>query len=347
MLPLSRYLASAVVAFSVGAGGTADACTRVVYLGDNGTVMTARSMDWQSDVKTNLWVFPRGIERDGQVTENALRWKSKYGSVVAAAFDVGTTDGMNEQGLVANLLWLTESKYPERDPNKPGMSIAVWTQYVLDNFATVQEVVDAMQANAFDIVTGGFPGEEQLKATLHLSVTDASGDSAVFEYIDGKLVVHHGRQYQVMTNSPPYDDQLALNAYWKSIGGGVMLPGTNRAADRFVRASYYIDIIPKDADNQRTVSSVLSVIRNASVPLGISTPDQPNISSTLWRTVSDQENRIYYFESTGTPNTFWVDLKAFDLNEGAGTKKLTLTDGSIHAGEVSSQFQPAEPFKLR
>lgn len=103
---------------------------------------------------------------------------------------------------------------------------------------------------------------------------------------------------------------MALNAYWKSIGGEVMLPGTNRAADRLVRASYYVNIIPRNADNQRTVASVLSVIRNASVPLGISTPDQPNISSTLWRTVSDQENRVYYFESTSTPNTFWVDLKA-------------------------------------
>ena len=77
-----------------------------------------------------------------------------------------------------------------------------------------------------------------------------------------------------------------------------------------MRASYYVNIIPRNADNQRTVASVLSVIRNASVPLGISTPDQPNISSTLWRTDSDQENRVYYFESTSTPNTFWVDLKA-------------------------------------
>ena len=37
-------------------------------------------------------------------------------------------------------------------------------------------------------------------------------------------------------------------------------------------------------------------MRAVSVPLGITTPNEPNISSTLWRTVSDQKNLVYYFE---------------------------------------------------
>jgi penicillin V acylase-like amidase (Ntn superfamily) len=41
-----------------------------------------------------------------------------------------------------------------------------------------------------------------------------------------------------MTNSPVFEKQLALNDYWSGIGGTVFLPGTNRAADRFVRASF-------------------------------------------------------------------------------------------------------------
>ena len=141
--------------------------------------------------------------------------------------------------------------------------------------------------------------------TVHLAISDASGDSAIFEYVGGKQVIHHGREFQVMTNSPVYDQQLALNAYWQQIGGTTMLPGTNRAADRFVRASFYINAIPKTADNAEAVASAFSVIRNASVPFGISTPGQPNISSTLWRTVSDHKNRRYYFfESDRSPNVF-------------------------------------------
>lgn len=93
-----------------------------------------------------------------------------------------------------------------------------------------------------------------------------------------------------MTNSPAYDQQLALDAYWKQIGGVIMLPGTNRAADRFVRASFYINAIPKTAQNVDAIASAFLVIRNASVTLVISTSGQPNILSTIWRTVSDHKN---------------------------------------------------------
>jgi penicillin V acylase-like amidase (Ntn superfamily) len=38
----------------------AGACTRVIYVGLEGIVMTARSMDWVNDIHTDLWAFPRG-----------------------------------------------------------------------------------------------------------------------------------------------------------------------------------------------------------------------------------------------------------------------------------------------
>src|SRR5690606_30747424 len=104
-------------------------------------------------------------------------------------------------------------------------------------------------------VSDNVPGESRL-ATLHLSMSDASGDSAIIEYIGGKQVIHHSRDYQVMTNSPIFEEQLALNVYWQQIGGTVMLPGTNRAADRFARAAFYVNAIPKDDDPNRALASV-------------------------------------------------------------------------------------------
>jgi penicillin V acylase-like amidase (Ntn superfamily) len=130
---------------------------------------------------------------------------------------------------------------------------------------------------------------------MHLSISDSTGDSAILQYIDGKLVIHHGKEYKVMTNSPIYDQQLALDEYWKEIGGATMLPGTNRAADRFVRASYYVNTVTKTANNPEAIAAAFSVIRNVSVPIGIITPGQPNISQTIWRTVSDYKNKRYYF----------------------------------------------------
>ncbi len=320
-----------------------EACTRFVYQGPNNTIITARSMDWKEDSRSNLWIFPRGMQRNGEIGKNPLKWTSKYGSVIASAYDISSTDGMNEKGLVANLLWLAESAYPEWDGKKPGLSIAAWVQYMLDSFATVDEAVAEMQKGTFEVVSDMMPDGSRM-ATLHLSISDATGDNAIFEYINGKLVIHHDRSYQVMTNSPVFDQQLALNDYWKNIGGLTFLPGTNRAADRFVRASYYVNVIPKVEDTRIAIASVFSVIRNTSVPYGISTPNEPNISSTRWRTVADQKNKVYYFESTLYPNVVWVDFKDIDLSEKAPVKMLNLVAGNNFAGNTAKDFVEAKPF---
>lgn len=342
-----RVAALALSVSSLCIANVAEACTRFVYLGADGQVMTARSMDWKSDVMTNLYVLPKGMERTGEAGPNSIKWTSKYGSVVATGYDVSTTDGVNEAGLAANLLWLVESQYPPFDKDsKPGLTIAAWAQYVLDNFATVEEAVADLEKQPFTIVTDNVPGEDRL-TTLHLSISDASGDSAIVEYIGGKQVIHHSRDYQVMTNSPIFDQQLALNAYWKQIGGTVMLPGTNRAADRFARASFYVNAIPKFEDPNRSVASVFSVIRNVSVPFGLNTPDEPNISSTRWRTVVDHKRKLYFFESALTPNTFWIDLKAIDFSADTGkVMRLDLGANQDHtfSGNATTDFKPAPAF---
>ncbi len=324
------------------------ACTRIVYLGANGDVITARSMDWKTDIKTDLWILPRGITRSGHAGPNSIHWTAKYGSVVASGFDVSTTDGVNEKGLEANLLWLVESKYPTfTAKSKPGLTLAAWAQYMLDNFATVAEAVTALQQEPFTVVTDNVPGDAARLAAVHLSMSDATGDSAIVEYINGKQVIHHSREYQVMTNSPIFDEQLALYSYWKEIGGTTFLPGTNRAADRFARASFYINAIPKAEDPDRALASVFSVIRNTSVPYGLTTPEAPNISSTRWRTVFDHKRKLYFFESAVTPNTFWVDLKAIDFSVTTGkVKELVLGPDQNHtySGNATTQFKEAKPF---
>ncbi len=320
-------------------------CTRVVYLGLGDRIVTGRSMDWKTELATNLWALPRGVRRSGLAGPGSIEWTAKYGSLVATAYDVCTTDGANEAGLAANLLWLAESRYPDRDAGGPAISLSLWAQYVLDNFATVAEVVKALTVTPLRVATAEVPGEDRL-ATLHLAVSDASGDSAIVEYVDGSQTIHHDRRYQVMTNSPIFEKQLAINEYWREIGGTVMLPGTNRAADRFVRASFYIDAIPKTEDQRLAAAGVFSVLRNVSVPYGISTPDEPNISTTRWRTVFDHKARRYFFESALSPNTFWVEMKNLDFGVGAPARRLRLSDEEmmVYAGDASGAFEEATPF---
>ncbi len=353
-----RPLLGALLAGTALLAGSAaaEACTRAVFIGSEDVVITGRSMDWMEDMFSNLWVFPRGMKRDGAAGPTSIAWTSRYGSLIVSGYEVGTADGMNEAGLVANLLYLAESDYGEPDGKRPPLSISAWAQYVLDNFGTVAEAVDALRSEPFQIIAPTLPNGHP--ATLHLAISDPTGDSAIFEYIGGKLAIHHGKQFQVMTNSPRFDDQLALNAYWKEIGGLTFLPGTNRAADRFARASFLIGAIPTKADpalikavpNQsfanQAVASVLGVIRAVSVPLGITTSGQPNIASTLWRIAADQKEKVYFFDSATSPNTFWVRLADLDFSPGAPVKKLTLVGGKVFAGNAASEFAPATPFEF-
>ncbi len=81
------------------------------------------------------------------------------------------------------------------------------------------------------------------KSRLHLAIFGCDGRQRHFGIHRRPASDPEGRQYRVMTNSPRYDLQLAVNDYWEAIGGLKMLPGTNRSSDRFARASFYIGVI--------------------------------------------------------------------------------------------------------
>jgi hypothetical protein len=171
----------------------------------------------------------------------------------------------------------------------------------------VKEAVDAMKDPPFTVVAPILPNGRG--AIQHLAISDPSGDSAIFEYLGGKRVIHHGPQYKVLTNSPPYDQELALNAYWGQIGGNRLLPGTISATDRFVRLSYNLKSSPKYKDERLAVASVFSQMRAIGVPLGMADPNHPNISMSLWRTVADQGTKVGAVE--GTP-FFCAVMSAMD-----------------------------------
>jgi len=261
---------------------------------------------------------------------------------------------MNEMGLVANALYLSESDYGSIDNGKPTLTIVAWVHYVLDNYATVAEAVEALSAEPFRLVSPILPNGRA--AQLHLAVSDPTGDSAIFEYIGGKLVIHHGKEYKVLTNSPTYDEQLAINAYWRDISPFAFQPGTVKPADRFVRASTLINGIPKQADphfisavpgsnyNYQAVASVLSVMRAVGVPFGFNHPDLPHVSTTIWRTVYDQKNKVFFFDSASSPNAFWVPFTDLDFSKGAHVRKLTIAGGKVYSGNAASKFELAEPY---
>lgn len=326
-------------------GTLAEACTRIIYETGDQSYIIGRTMDWLEDPGTDLWAFPRGMSRDGAAGGGSLKWTAKYGSVISSFYNLASVDGMNDAGLVANVLYLAEADYGDpAKSKKPKLSIGAWAQYVLDRYATVAEAVTALQKEPFILVAPDLPGGR--KATGHLSLADATGDSAILEYIGGKLIIHHGSQFRVMTNSPSYDQQLAIDAYWKTVGGVEFLPGTARASDRFARMSWNLDTVPKEKDPRLATATTFSLMRAISVPLGLANPEHPNIASTIWRTVADTKAKRYYYESSYSPSVFWVDLEKVLSAADGKPAKLDLKGRPILSGEVSDKFAPAEPFSF-
>jgi penicillin V acylase-like amidase (Ntn superfamily) len=323
---------------------SAQACTRVLWNDNTLAVISGRTMDWPESTEPKLMVFPRGIERTASkagpevvVADNPATWTSKYGSMVVSVYDLGAVDGLNERGLGAHLLYLNATDFGPRDTSKPGIVVTLWAQYVLDNAATVTEALALLDDK--QIVMAEARGR---KGTVHLALEDASGDSAIIEFIDGKRVVHHGRAYRIMTNDPTYDEQLALlkEKDFSKPSSDMPLPGNVNARDRFQRAAYYAALLPEPASERQAVASVLAIMRNVSVPFGAPYKGF-GIYNTEYRTAMDLTNTRYFFELTTSPNVVWADLAKFDLSEGAPVKTLDPDDINL-SGDVSAKFQDTQ-----
>jgi len=319
-------------------------CSRVLWNDNGRSVVVGRNMDWFEDLKSNLWQFPRGMKRDGLAPKNPLTWTSKYGSVVVSAYDSITADGINEKGLGVHLLYLPSTKTGPRDEKLPGLSMSLWPQYYLDNFATVKEAIAALKADPYQLIMVVEPNSGKA-GTIHIALNDATGDSAILECIDGEIKVYHSREYTVMTNEPTFDKQLENLKQYRGFGGEKKLPGTHEAADRFVRGAYYVKNLPKPKTDREAIAAMMSVMRNVSAPFGIADPERPNISTTIWRTVTDLNNGVLYYDGVLSPQVFWVDTKKMKFDASEPVRKLTVVGNFDLMGEVSGKFEKAEMFK--
>ncbi|KAI1615908.1 choloylglycine hydrolase [Exophiala viscosa] len=330
----------------------ASACSRVAYTSgaqDGNRTIIGRSMDWLIPTNSSLYAFPAGIQRNGRAGNNSVQWISKYGSVITTAYDLASVDGMNTEGLVVNMLYLADGDYGARNSSKPAMSLSLWLQYFLDNYATASEAASDLydangeakyQVRSKEVVQG-------VPSLQHLSIGDAMGDNLILEWIDGKLVSHHSKDYTVMTNEPQFTQQLAINDYWSPISNS-SLPGTDRPADRFARLSHYRAYVPVATDMISAVANTAGMIRAVSVPnepTGISTP---NISPTLWRTYSDTLAKTYFWESATTAFFFWTDLSQFDLSKNGTIMRLPLmnVDWTRRVGDMKANFVKAPSFNF-
>lgn len=342
--PMRLLLAVAVLCTGLVSASTSYACSRILWNTNKLAVVTSRSMDWPESTEPTLVVFPRGMQRNGGhagpdvvIKDNPAQWTSKYGSIVTTVYGIGAVDGMNERGLGAHLLFLTATDYGPRDTSLPGVQVTLWAQYVLDNAATVEEAV--AELDKIQIVMAEARG---YKGTVHLALEDANGDSAIVEYIDGKPVIHHDREYRVMTNDPPYEQQLALlqELDFSNPSSETPLPGNVSPTDRFQRAAYFAALLSEPKTEREAIAGILAIARNVSVPFGAPYKGF-GVYNTEYRTALDHTNKRYFFELTTSPNVIWADLSKFDLAPGAPTIVVDPHNIAL-SGDVSGAFQKME-----
>ena len=194
--PLAVVLAAAA---ALAPPPPASACTTLRF-GPAGslasTVRVAKSYDWHSE-EGLVFANPRGLHKRAlhlDARETAAEWTSTYGSLTFNQYGQEFPNGgINEAGLVVEVMWLQGSDYPARD-GRPALNELQWVQHALDRFATVEALAEAAPrlrvAPAY--------------ARIHYLACDPSGACATFEYLDGELAIHRGDELPVaaLTNHP-------------------------------------------------------------------------------------------------------------------------------------------------
>ena len=308
-------------------------CTRVFWNCNGAAMVCGRTLDWETSDEPRLWVIPAGTQRSGGTGGGAVNWSSRHGTVSMQGWGVATTEAVNDAGLSARILYLEATEWEAPD-ERPAVSNLLWTQYAADNYATVAEALDGLAKIRVESVPihGAHLGG-------HLLLEDAGGDSALIEILGGTPTIHHGSQYDVVANDPPYDEQVASLTRYRPWGGELGIPGDIVSEERFVRATYYLSHLPPPTDELEAVAGVFGVVRNCQVPYGA--PDNRfDTYPTWWASATDLTNRVYYFQSTRAPNVVWLELDAVDLSSGGEVRSLDPRDPLL-VGSIEDGLRPA------
>jgi penicillin V acylase-like amidase (Ntn superfamily) len=93
----------------------------------------------------------------------------------------GPDGGMNEAGLYVGEMTLTKAPTVHPQNDLPRFYPHLWIQYLLDNYATVEEAIESLK-----IVRVGGP------MTWHFFIADREGKTAAIEFLESGVTVHQG-----------------------------------------------------------------------------------------------------------------------------------------------------------
>lgn len=275
---------------------TAFSCT-IFNFNANNNYFVARTFDWPDSQIMVLQNKAGGWNKSisGSSQKNPARWPVKYASL---SFDMvnkdgapnkaAVVDGMNSAGLEAAVLELDATRYPQH-PNKPTVASAMWVPYFLDQAASVKDAISL--AKKIKVIPTIYNGK---KTSLHLMLNDASGNSAVMEYLHGKLVVYTGKNLPLPVLTNTIYPQV-LKEYQAAQQDSVLPAGYHSVA-RFVRAGYLLKTTRPQNSNQ-----AFQILQAVAEPKDSDDPTQ-------WSAVFNLTQRIAYFrKASGQEQTYSIN----------------------------------------
>ncbi|ROS00133.1 choloylglycine hydrolase [Sinobacterium caligoides] len=312
------------------------ACTGIVLHAKDGTTVPARTMEFGFDIKSNIAVVPANTAID-TLTSNedkkGFSYNNKYGFAGATALGKPIiVDGMNEKGLYFGAFYFNHLAVYE-ELTEANQSKAISSEelgnWLLGNFATVEEVKTALSSVH---VVGTYIDAIKSFAPLHYAVTDASGKSIVIEYTASGLRIFDNT-VNVVANNPTYDWHLTnLNNYiglmsdnretitvgtqkLKPFGEGtglVGLPGDHSSPSRFVRAVAFANTVLPTKGAADTVFTAFHLLNTFDIPKGSireQGADGVFTDYTVWTSVADTKNVVYYYKTYITQSVEKIDIK--------------------------------------
>jgi choloylglycine hydrolase len=330
--------------------GSALACTGIKLTAKDGSVIVARTLEFGLDLQSKILVVPAGTPMSGTLPNNSkgVSYTTKYGFVGANAFGLPVVvDGLNDHGLYVGLFFFptsaTFTPFTPADASR-GMGGYEYGAWLLGNFSTVAEVKAAYD----HVVLLATPVAQMGGAPpVHFRVVDKTGAAVVIEPINGKLVIYDD-PLGVLTNSPAFDWHMTnLNNYigLSPMGkpsittGGVTLasfgqgsgffgmPGDFTPASRFVRAVAFQQSAAPTATGADAVQQAFHLLNNFDIPVG-AVRDKVNgqviDEYTLWTSVNDLNNEMFYFRSFTDQTMRGLDVKKALAASGGKIQQLPL-----------------------
>ena len=286
------------------------ACTTFCLSG-GGHHLIGKSYDWdmeQALVITN----PRGLHKRALLLGGGkpAEWDATFASVTFNQYGREMPNGgMNEAGLVVEVMWLDSSEAPAPD-KRPTVGELQWIQMQLDTKATVADLVRAADKVRVAPIGG----------KVHYMACDRTGACATFENIGGKMVVNGGRQLtsKVLTNDT-YRASVDALAGHQGFGGKRAIPSGKGSLDRFVRAA---SLVAAGKPDRKAALAVLDSVRQGSY--------------SKWNVIYDPITLRITFRTASRPALKEIDLKALATDCKSAARMLDMATAA--KGDVTAKF---------